>query len=212
MFVWYNIWVKELLKSRPLSWSAISSFEYDPSQWYDTYILGNRQSSREMTFGSKIDKQFQDDPTFFPTIPRGEKIQYKMKVNFSGIPLVGVPDILSFEKEQMLADLKTGKKLWDKKRADETGQLSMYLLLIYITHKIKPEKFKCYIHWLPTQDNGDFSISLVKDCKPITIETKRTMADLLRFGERINTTVRAMDEYIKFRKLSPCDKLTHSIA
>ncbi len=102
--------MKDLLAKRPLSWSAISSFEYDPEQWYRTYILNERQSSKEMDFGSVVDKKFQDDLTFLPTIPRGENLQYKMMAVFNGIPLIGVPDVFSFKKEKLLADLKTGKK------------------------------------------------------------------------------------------------------
>lgn len=193
--------ISALLKSRPLSWSAISSFEYDPDQWYRSYILNEKQTSKEMTYGSMIDKRFQDDPTFFPEIPRGEHLQYKIKVFFGGIPLVGVPDILSLKDEKLLADLKTGKKLWDKKRADETGQLTFYLLLLYITHKINPEDFSCRIYWLQTCETGDFNIELVKDCKVKVFDTRRTMRDLLVFGERIKKTVKEMEEYV--HKLSP---------
>src|SRR5689334_52062 len=130
--------MKEFLKKRPLSWSAISSFEYSPHQWYRTYILGERQTSKEMEFGKVIDQRFQDDPTFLPSIPRGEQLQMKFKATFSGIPLVGVPDIIALEKEPMIGDLKTGRKEWDQKRADETGQLTFYSLLVYLNYKLKP--------------------------------------------------------------------------
>lgn len=190
--------IKELLAKRAMSWSMMSSFDYDPEQWYRTYVLNEKQESKEMTFGSWVDKKIQDDPTFLPSLTRYEKMQYKMKVMFSGIPLVGIPDGLNFTGVKKLADYKTGKKKWDKKRADETGQLTFYLLLLYITHKIKPEEFELYIHWLPTKDNGDFTITFVDDIdKNIkTIATKRTMVDLLKFGERIKETVDKMDAYL----------------
>lgn len=181
-------------RKRAFSWSAKSSFDYDPKQWYDTYVLGKQQFSKEMTFGSNIDKRIQEDPKFLPTIPRYPLMQHKMKATLGKIPLVGVPDGLDF-KNYLLADYKTGKNAWDQKRADETGQLTMYLLLIYETEKIKPEKFRCFIHWLPTQDNGDFSISFHDSLKPITFETKRTMTDLIRFGKSINATYKAMIKY-----------------
>lgn len=194
--------IKEFLTSRPLSWSAIASFEYDPKQWYDTYILGKKQTSKEMTFGSMIDKKIQDDPAFMPNLPRYENMQYKMKVMFGDIPLVGVPDGLNLKKSKDLADYKTGKKLWDKKRADEIGQLTFYLLLLYITLKLRPEDFKLAIHWLPTQENGDFSISLISETEFKSLYTKRTMQDLVAFGIRINRTVKAMEDYVN--KLSTC--------
>lgn len=180
---------------RPMSWSQISSFEYSPAQWYDIYVLGKKQESKELTFGSIIDKKIQDDPKFMPSLPRYPHMQYKMKVMFDGVPLVGLPDGLDLDK-YLLADYKTGKKAWDQKRADETGQLTMYLLLLYISKKLPPEKFKCYIHWLPTEERGDFSIDLIKDCKPITFETKRTMTDVLLFGLRIKKVIKDMEEYL----------------
>lgn len=186
-------------KNRPLSWSQISSFEYNRDQWYDTYILGNRQSSREMEFGSIVDKKIQNDPTFLPTLPRYPKMQYKVEVTFNKIPLVGHFDGLSLD-DYIIADYKTGKKPWDQKRADETGQLTMYLFMLYIEKKIKPEQFRCFIHWIPTVETKDFKIELIEDYQPVTIETKRTMTDILKFGERINRTVKEMEEYIKTRQ------------
>jgi hypothetical protein len=181
---------------RPLSWSALSSFEYDPEQWFETYCLDKRQESKEMTFGSFVDKKIQEDKTFLPDLPRYPLEQYKMNVMLGKQPLVGLPDGLDLDK-YLLADYKTGKKAWDKKRADDTGQLTFYLLLIYITHKIVPEKFRCFIHWLETCDKGDFTINFVDDMEVKTFETRRTMTDLLKFCVRINKTVKAMKQYCK---------------
>lgn len=181
-------------KKRPLSWSAISSFEYNKEQWYESYVLGKKQSSREMDFGSKVDKQIQTDLTFLPELPRYELMQYKMTVMFGKIPLIGLPDGLDLNAF-LLADYKTGKKAWDKKRADETGQLTMYLFLVYIQERILPEKFRCFIHWLPTQDNGDFTISFTTKFAIQTFETRRTMKDLLDFGKRIKKVYKEMEDY-----------------
>ncbi len=186
----------ESFLKRSLSWSSISSFKYDKEKWYDSYILGIKQTSREMDFGSVIDKRIQKDPTFIPLLPRYPLMQHKMEVMFGGIPLIGYPDGLDIDKPT-LADFKTGKVPWTKKRADETGQLTMYLLLLFITKKIKPEEFKCLIHWLPTQENGDFSISLVDENVFHTFETKRTMTDVLKFGNLINETHKEMVAFIE---------------
>ena len=212
--------IKEFLSNRPLSWSALSSFEWSPEQWYETYLLGKRQESPELAFGSYVDKKIQTDPKFLPKLPRYPLMQHKMKAVFNGIPLVGLPDGLSFDDKKaknpmkykvfwsdgfLLSDFKTGKKAWDKDRADETGQLSMYLFLIYIIHKMPPEKFRCFIHWLPTVkvEGGDFSVKvdfvegIDEDGGVKTFETKRTMQDLLAFGARINKTVKEMEEYVR---------------
>lgn len=182
------------LQKRPLSWSALASFEWNPEDWYRSYVLGEKQFSREMEFGSYVDKRIQTDSKFLPDLPRYALMQHKMKTSFGKIPLVGIPDGLDFDVLH-LADFKTGKKAWDQKRADETGQLTFYLLLLWLTNNVKPEQFKCYIHWLPTKENGDFSITLIEPVKIHTFETKRTMRDLLDFGKRINSTVKLMNAY-----------------
>ena len=180
--------------NRAISWSAISSFDWDPEQWFETYILGKRSTSREMEFGSVVDKRFQEDPTFLPTIPRYGMLQHKMEAKLGKIKLVGVPDDLCLDTFKLF-DLKTGKTAWTQKRADETGQLKMYLLLVWLNYKIPPEKFSCGIHWVPTYEKGDFSIALIEPVKPQTFPVKITMREILEFGVRIERTVAAMKKY-----------------
>lgn len=183
-------------KTRALSYSQISSFEWNKEQWYNRYILGMKQESPELQFGSYIDKLIQEDKKFLPKLPRYTMMQYKMNVILDGIPLVGLPDGLCLKKK-LLADYKTGKNAWTQKRADETKQLTMYLLLIFITHKIPPGFFRCFIHWMPTEANGDFTISLKKPPHKHlrTFETKRTMNDILEYAKYIKKIYKEMQLY-----------------
>ena len=187
----------DFLASRPLSWSALSSFEYDPEQWYQSYIVGVRQQSKEMDFGSWVDKKIQEDPTFLPTLPRYPVMQQKFVVRYADIPLVGLLDGYSKDPHKIW-DYKTGKKAWDQERADETGQLTFYALLNFITNRVKPEETEFGIHWMPTKDNGDFTVGFVDDIENNikSIATKRSMVDLLKFGQRIRKTVNAMEKYV----------------
>lgn len=191
-------------KSRPLSYSQLSCFHYadrnkfGPEEWYKRYILGEKElPSKELIFGSFIDKKIQNDPEFLIDVPRYKLMQHKMTVIYDGIHLTGLPDGLDLDK-RLLADYKTGRHPWTQKRADETDQITMYLLLVYITKKISPEKFRCFIHWLPTVEAGDFSVQFKDDpCIPETFETKRTMRDILAFIRHIRTIVKAMKEYVE---------------
>lgn len=187
----------KLDKTRSLSWSAISSFEYDPEQWFQSYVLKIRQISKEMTFGSTVDTRLQEDRSYLPQVERYPISQHPMKAVFNGIPLVGIAD--GFDRERLrLKDDKTGKKPWDQARADETGQLTMYCLLLYLTEKIKPEDMSLFISWLPTIESGDFSIQFRdKPVVPIIFETKRTTRDIIEFGARIKKTLKAMELYAK---------------
>jgi hypothetical protein len=190
-------------KARPLSPSAVNSFLYNPESWYETYILGKRQRSKEMDFGSMIDKRLETDPTFLPEVPRCPLLQHEMKCVFNGIHVVGKPDALDIDKF-ILRDFKTGKQKWDRKRADDSLQLTFYLLLVYIKYKIPPEKFRCYIDWLETKESGDFTIGFVDGMKVKTFETKRTMRDLLSLGVKIKEVIKEMESYALAHRLTVC--------
>ena len=194
-----------ITEDRPMSWSSINSFEYNAAQWYDNYILGIKTTSPELEFGSMVDKRLQVDPTYLPHVPRYPHMQHKMRATFDGIPLTGVPDGLNFDTTpKELIDYKTGKNPWTQKKADVTGQLTMYALLLYLTDGFRPEEFDCKILWLPTAYQPDFTINFRNPNQPelITFNTKRTMLDILKFGQRIKDTYALMQRYVEQRQRS----------
>lgn len=182
--------------NRPVSWSQIGSFEWDPEQWYQSYVLGNRTSSKEMEFGSLIDTRIQKDRSFLPTLPRYHFMQHRIEAKYGKLNLLGILDGLD-PLDYIAADYKTGKKPWDKKRTAETGQLKFYALLLWLSDRIPPEKFRFLIHWLPTELRTDGTIALIEPCVPQTFETTITMKDLLNFGNRLNRVHKEMQRYAK---------------
>ena len=185
-------------KMRHVSWSAISSYEWSPEQWYNSYYLGIRTDSKEMEFGRKVDKEIERNPKYLPQIVRYKIMQHRMDCVFNGLPLVGVSDTYKPTKRCALRDYKTGKKAWDQKRADETGQLTMYALLLNLIDGVKPEDLDLYIDWMPTKETNDFKIRFRDQPMVLqTFQTKRTMRDLLEFGQRINKRWKEMNEYVK---------------
>lgn len=208
-------------KARDLSWSQISSFEYDPEQWYRNYFLGVRDKpSAEMLFGSKIGKLLEKDPDYLPMIPRESVMEYKFQAthmraidtgrkdrkgnpiyDHEPIQLVGYAD--SFCDDSLrLREYKTGVKAWDKKRVEDHGQITMYLYMKHLNEGIHPDTIEASLHWMPTvkKENGDFTVTIdfvpniEKEIKHFP--TKRTMVQLIEFGERIDRTLDAMDAYI----------------
>lgn len=191
----------DILHSRPLSWSSVASFEYDKEKWFEERILGNKKSSPELEFGSLIDKKIQDDPSFLPHLPRYEKMQYRIKVNMGGLELVGVLDGLNLDKCKEICDYKSGRVKWTQQRAQETGQLKFYLLLLYIAKKIDPNDFTCYIHWIETKktETGDFKVNIdfVKEGTFQTFKVRHTMREILSFAVYLKNVYKEMEDYLK---------------
>jgi len=182
-----------ITSARPLSWSAISSFEYSPSSWHRRYVLNEKdEPSKEMLFGKLVGERLATEPTFLPHVPRLSLFEYELRAELGKIPLIGFID--SYEPHSSLLEFKTGRKIWDQKRADSHGQLDMYLLMLYLRDKVKPEGVECSLVWLPTQSE-DGEISFVDEHDVKIFDTKRTMVDILRFGQRINDTYKQMQDY-----------------
>lgn len=184
---------------RPHSWSSHSQFTmYSKEDWYNKYIMGGESKpSKEMLFGSKVDRQIQDDPTFIPDLIRETELQYRMECKLNKFNLVGIPDAICLTKKR-LRDYKTGKGEWTHSRAHGTGQLTWYLLQVYLIHKINPEEFECYIDWLPTIDTVDGDIAFRDDpVKPFTFKTKRTLREVLDFGNKI---IKTREEMVRFAR------------
>lgn len=197
--------MKSFDKQRPLSWSAISSFEYDPEQWYKKYVLGEEQKlSAEMIFGKKIGKRLETDPTFLPQIPRHSKMEHAFNVMFGEIPLVGYADSFCDVTNKRLLEFKTGKKEWDQKRVDEHGQLTMYCLMNYITNKINPEDMDIQLIWMPTRETGSFDIEFIEPIeKNIKVfNTKRSMVQMLSFAAKIKRIYKEMEDYAQQKLLT----------
>ena len=185
-----------------MSWSSYSSFKWDPEQWFKKYVLNEKEpESVEMAFGKVLAKSLEDGNCTIPKLTEAlkNKKEHPFSVMFSTIPLVGFADDFDDKTFKELNEVKTGKKAWDQKRADEHRQFDFYLLMNFITNKIKPEDVKCRLFWLPTKDNGDFSISFIDPLTIHVFETSRTMKDILNLGVEIKATWKAMEEYVNER-------------
>ena len=201
---------KDFFKDRPLSWSGLSSFEYSPEQWYRKYILGEKDpESKEMMFGKhfaraiELYKEQHPKAIKFDITVKGQtvevntfsKVEQPFKILFGGdIPLIGFADSFCDKTKKKFREFKTGKAEWTQKRADEHGQILMYMLMNYVTNQVRPEDTTFYLDWYPTEETGDFAIGF-KTTKPKTFRVKYTTLDILQFGARINKTVNQMIEY-----------------
>lgn len=199
--------IHEFLKTRPLSWSAIASFEYSPKQWHDKYIKKEDQiDSPEMFFGSEFAFSCERGEPMRP-VTLLSKMEQSLEFEFDGIPIVGFMDTFDDKTLKEIGEYKTGVKEWDKKRVDNHGQITLYALGNYILNKVRPEECKFWLEWMPTikvpRDNNsysgfDYEIQLDPAFPlPIHFDTKRTMQDLLTFGLRIKKTLSDMERCVR---------------
>jgi hypothetical protein len=193
---------KTLDPKRPLSWSSISSFEWNKDQWWRKYIGGEiPEITPELKFGKEIDEKLQDDPTFLPQVVRYPVLQHEMRCTFADIPLIGIADAYRPPGKKLgpaLRDYKTGRKAWDQNRADDTGQLTMYCFMLYTIERIRPEDLELWIDWMPTR-YIDKEIHFVEPVHVYSFRTRRNMHQVLDFGQRIVEVYADMLEYCKRR-------------
>lgn len=189
------------VRNRPLSWSAINQFYYDKDAWFNKYVLGKQPPiTPELEFGTKFADAIEAGKPMAP-VTLLSKIEQPFDVMLGNIPLIGYADTFDDVNKDKIGEFKTGKTKnpWNKKRVDGHGQITMYCLMNFITNKVKPEDTQLFLEWVPTKENGDYTISLIE---PVTVhhfKTKRTMSDILKFMQHINTTIVEMESYAQFK-------------
>jgi hypothetical protein len=191
------------IKKRPLSWSSLSSFAWDPKQWAQKYLDGKEElPSPELIFGKTFAESCENRKPLAP-VRMLDTMEHEFSCKLGNIPLIGYADTICTDTFKILGEYKTGVKIFDKKRVDEMGQITMYLLMLWLTKKINPEDVEVFINWVPTKrvekDTLDFSGYEYKIdfAQPITVRTfttKRSMVDILNFAAYIKKTHKAMCE------------------
>jgi hypothetical protein len=194
--------IYERFEKRPLSHSQLASWEYDKEQWYTNYILGERSpATPAMKFGSIVGDSIGTKDSLVPDLqPPGVK-EYKLEAMLGEIPMIGFCDHYC-DTKLILHENKTSDnpKRWTQKKVDAHTQLDMYLLLLFIAEKIKPEEVQVFLNFIPVKRGGDMKYTCPGEY--IQFETKRTMADLLRYGQYVNNTIQDMQSYINEKQRS----------
>lgn len=192
----------ERWKKRPYSWSQHSQFrDYSPEEWFQSYVLGiKKPSNKRMEYGSIVGKRIENDPSYIPQLPREGVCEYGVEVKMGKIDLVGYMDSFCIDKK-IINEFKTSSPFgWNQDKVDDTykagGQLTFYCLLLLLKEKIKSEDLTIKLHHLHTSEKGDFTISFASPFTIDTYITKRTTAEVLKFGSTIIQQRKAMEKYI----------------
>ncbi len=186
-------------RHRPLSWSALSAFEYNKEQFYSKYIEGIKTDpTPKMLYGNVVGERIASDANFLPEIsPRYKIYEKKLEGKIGEICLTGFldnycPDTHAFHEFKT----SSSKTRWTQKSANEHGQILFYKLLIWLNYQIPPEQVKCRLWYIPVHENGSFEMELSKELIQ-SFEVKHTSADVLKFGNYIKQVWKEMEEFVE---------------
>jgi len=214
-------------QNRPLSYSQLSCWEYSKEEWMNRYILGIRSPmNATMEAGTRIGdaigtdncplKTAQSKPHYVQ--PSGVK-EFKLSAKLGDIHLIGYADHFD-PVARVLHENKTStnKSRWSQPKANAHGQLTMYALILFLTHNITPEDVQMYLNFIPTQrrlvpkpeysDVPDWALDehicdeVVELPDPVVWKqypTTRTAGDITAYVDYIHETVKAMQEYVDNR-------------
>lgn len=185
-------------KTRPLSWSQLSSFEYSPKEWHRRYIRNKPEPpNAAMLYGSKVGDSIGTPNSLVPTLtPPGAK-EYELRANLGPIHMVGFcdhycPDTLVLNENKTTDN----PDKWNKKSVDTHGQMTMYALLLFLQNKTKPGDVTMYLNYIPVFIKG-VDYALPTPPTYTAIPTERTTADIMNFVTYVKNTVKAMEDYAR---------------
>ena len=163
------------------------------------YVLGKTSSpTPAMRFGSDVGDAIGTPDSPVPDLaPCGEK-EYKLSAEVEGIALLGFadhfcPDCLTLHENKT----SDNPKRWTQGKVDKHTQIDMYLLLLYLSEGIPPERVTCYLNFIEARPSGlGYRLHEPPRWTQYRVRTK-TMADLDAYTEYVVKTVEAMQQYIE---------------
>ncbi|MEP7339243.1 MAG: hypothetical protein ABI977_16020 [Acidobacteriota bacterium] len=175
-----------------LSWSQINLFERSPDLYARKYLFAQEeQQSEAQRLGKKLASALElqqktgDDAldsvvSIFPEYPNRE---VKMEAVLDGVdvPLYGVLDGYDPLKLR-IGEYKSGR-LWTQEMVNESGQLKMYSLLVWLNSRQLPSEIM--LHWARTQYIEVKGVELTGEMQ--SFEAKFSLEDMLTFSARVRT-------------------------
>jgi hypothetical protein len=175
-----------------LSWSQISLFERSPEWYAKKYLFAQQEEQTDsMRFGKRFAQALElqqktgDDAldnlvSVFPKYPLRE-FQIEAQLEGVEVPLYGVLD--AFDPETLrIGEFKTGR-LWTQEMVNESGQLKMYALLVWLKFQQLPGEVR--LHWAETQSTEDGTIAFTGEIQSFAASIG--LNDLRLFSARVRT-------------------------
>jgi hypothetical protein len=179
------------ISPRPyLSWSQISLFERSPEWYAKKYLFAQEENQTDsMRFGKRFAQALElqqktgDDAldnlvSIFPKYPLRE-FQIEAQLDGVEVPLYGVLD--AFDPETLrIGEFKSGR-LWTQEMVNESGQLKMYALLVWLKFQQLPSEVR--LHWAQTQYTEGRGIEFTGEVQQF--EARISLEDLTSFSARV---------------------------
>lgn len=186
---------------RPLSWSQLQAFQYNPADWYANYILGVKEPPNSlMLAGSRIgDAIGTDTSPIDNTLVPGTK-EYTVTGTVDGISMIGHLDHWDSATLTLNENKCSDKKgRWTQKKVDDHGQITMYVMLLEQQDGVKVEDVTCYLNFILLEQVG---VSYDVGNPPVLrrFQTRRTKEQVTQFMEDTKRIVALMHEYAEARE------------
>jgi hypothetical protein len=214
---------------RPLSYSQLSSWEYNKDEWYDNYILNKRTvPNASMIAGNVIGDLIGTTKSPIKELVDIGVKEYPLTARLGDIKMIGFIDGYNPDTK-VLHENKTSatKYRWNQRKADEHGQLTMYCLMLFLAHNIPPEDITMYLNYIPViktqKPRPEFAGLPLYLCDENTCEdhialpnpptfkqykTSRNTKQVRDYIDYIHTTVADMDAFIEAKSGDKVDALT----
>ncbi len=192
---------KILLPRNYLSHSARLLWEGSKEKYRTKYYFGEEgfQGTKEMKYGKRFAEAMEkgeDDDILIDAartlIPKDEKIEFEIRVKFSGIIFLGRLD--SFDpKTKTFKEYKTGRNKWTQAKVDNDEQITAYFMLVYLKYKKIPKYAE--LIWLETEEtNGEIKFTGTIT----TFRTTRTLTQILRMANKfLKAAIEISQDYRK---------------
>lgn len=179
------------------SWSQLEAIEKGEKA-YIRYLSEEKYESKEMRFGTYIHEGLQKNRKgkefdfLRMWIPEPGMREVKVRYVFDGVPVEGSIDAVHDGGPELEIDeYKTGKHPWTAEKAQNHGQVALYMLLWWKITKETPDKANLY--WIPTREKeGKICLSYEA---PVAFEIRKTPYDLLKMEARLLAGIRKYKEF-----------------
>jgi len=189
-----------------LSWSQLSLWEHDPTEYALRYIMHQAQRINSgMVFGKHVAQGLEapippeDIADLLYLLPSYDTREKRLEAAWKSIQLIGYADTFR-RRDHAFREYKTGRRdmngkpPWTRDKAQAHGQIAFYGFMLWITdRKLPPPAF---LDWIETKEK-DGIVSITGRVE--SFEVQITIPMILEMGARIEKAANEISmQYVKY--------------